>query len=102
MAREPNGRFLPGTGGRQPGSRNKLQGKFIDALVKDFAENGEDTIRIVRVEKPAEYLKIIASVLPKEFLVTPGAVDEMTEEEINEALAKVRAARNSVGSQAEH
>lgn len=103
MSRESNGQFGKGNSGRLPGSRNRLQGKFIDALAKDFAEHGEDIIRIVRAEKPTEYLKIIASILPKEFFVAPGAVDEMTEEEINEALIRIREARDAkIESKVEH
>jgi hypothetical protein len=60
-------RFLPGNnghgGGRPLGSRNKLQGDFLKALAADFAEHGAGVIKIARIEKPIEYLKVIASVL---------------------------------------
>ena len=61
-------RFLPFNdghgGGRPAGSRNKLQGDFLKVLAADFAEFGAGVIRIARIEKPVEYLKVIASVLP--------------------------------------
>ena len=76
MSRAPNGQYLPGTGGRRAGSRNKLQAKFIEELAKDFAEHGEGVIKIVRIEKPTEYLKIVASILPKEFIVSESALDD--------------------------
>jgi hypothetical protein len=68
--RRSNGTFLPGNGGRPQGSRNKLQADFIEALGADFAEHGKGVINIVRVEKPADYLKIIAGALPKEFFLS--------------------------------
>ena len=63
-------KFQPGNGGRPRGARNCLTGDFIGALAADFAENGIDVIRVVRVEEPATYLKIIASTLPRELDIT--------------------------------
>lgn len=94
--RHANGYFKKGTGGRVPGSRNKLQKVFVDELAKDFEENGAGAIRIVRVEKPAEYLRIVASVLPKELLVAEASLGDLSDEEILEALAEIRKAKASV------
>lgn len=99
MARDDAGRFLKGTGegggagGRLPGSRNRLQKVFVDALAKDFAEHGAGVINIVRIERPAEYLRVVASVLPKEFVVTDAGLGDLSDEEIMEALAKIRRAK---------
>jgi hypothetical protein len=51
-------KFAPGNSGRRKGSRNKLSGDFIGALADEFAEHGAEAIRIVRVERPHEFLKI--------------------------------------------
>ena len=99
MARHENGQFQKGTGGRPAGSRNKLQGKFIEALAKDFDEHGEAVIRLVRADRPDVYLKIIASILPKEFLVGNTPTDDMTDDEIKDALALVRKAREAAAVQ---
>jgi len=63
-----NGRFITGNigGGRKPGSRNKLGEAFIEALNADFEQHGEAVIAAVRIEKPDQYLKVIASILPRE------------------------------------
>jgi hypothetical protein len=90
--RDALGRLLPGSGGRKPGTRNKLQADFIDALAKSFAENGEAAIRIVFAERPHEYLKIIASVLPKEFLMAPDSpLSELTDDDLDKVIAFARA-----------
>ena len=89
-ARNEKGHFLPGTGGRQRGSKNKLHADFIEKLAKDFAEHGEEVIRIVRAKQPSVYLKVIASVLPREFLFTDSKLDDMSEDELLEALALIR------------
>jgi hypothetical protein len=52
--------------GRPQGSRNKLGEAFIDGLADDFAEHGLQVIQAVREKHPYQYLKIIASLLPKE------------------------------------
>jgi hypothetical protein len=61
-------RFQPGhhTTGRPKGAKNRLSGDFLTALANDFAEHGVDVIKIVRIEDPARYLKVIASLMPKE------------------------------------
>jgi hypothetical protein len=65
--------FEPGrkkTGGRAKGARNKLSIAFLEAFAADFEENGTEVIKIVRVEKPHEYLKTAAYLMPKEFEIT--------------------------------
>ena len=88
--------FAPGNNaslGRKPGSRNRLQGAFVSALAKDFEEHGEGVIRIARIEKPVEYLRLIASIMPKEFIVSEIELDVMGDDELAEALNIVRQAR---------
>jgi hypothetical protein len=66
--RRANGTFImPGNNAGKPkGTRNLLQRRFIEALARDFEEHGEGIIRVVRIEKPDVYLRLIASVLPRE------------------------------------
>lgn len=58
--------FKPGNTGRPKGSRNKLGEDFLKALQEDFAQHGPAAIVEVRENKPDQYLKVIASILPKE------------------------------------
>jgi Family of unknown function (DUF5681) len=86
--------FKPGQSGnpagRPAGSRNRLQGDFLYALAEDFREHGVEAIRIMRVERPAEYVKVVASLMPKELLVTQdNALTDLTDEQLEHALAKV-------------
>lgn len=92
---ERTGRFLAGNsgnGGRPKGSRNKLGEAFLDALHEDFNEHGQAAIVQVRIEKPDQYLKVIASILPRDLNVNINPNDEMTDEQLIERIRSLDAA----------
>jgi hypothetical protein len=77
--------FEPGrakTGGRVKGSRNRLSLAFVDALAKEFDEFGAEAIRICRIEKPIEFIKVVASVLPKELDITHNQLEVISDNEL--------------------
>ncbi len=76
--------------GRSKGARNRIAYKLIEALEKDFQEHGEEAVKIARIERPVEYLKIIASVIPKEFEIIDGRLNELSDEELDVFIAKLR------------
>ena len=57
--------------GRPPGARNRLGEAFLDELAKDFDAHGAGLIARVRTERPAEYLKVCASLIAKELHIAP-------------------------------
>ena len=71
-AKSPNLRpaWQPGQSGnpagRPKGSRNALGEAFTLALYDDFKLHGIDAIIKVREEKPDQYLRTVAAVIPKE------------------------------------
>ena len=79
-------RFKPGNPGRPKGSRNKLAEAFTQALHDDFMEHGETVIATVRAEKPDQYLKVIASLVPKDVNLNVNNMDEMTDAELAERI----------------
>jgi hypothetical protein len=91
---ERTGRFLTGNigGGRPKGARSKLGEAFIDALHEDFNEHGQAAIVQVRTEKPDQYLKVIASILPRDLNVNINPNDEMTDEQLIERIRSLDAA----------
>lgn len=84
--------------GRPRGSRNKLGEAFIQALYDDFTQHGVEVIEKVREDKPDQYLKVVASILPKEFHVTDATLTDMSDEEVFEIASAIRAARSGAAA----
>ncbi|ASK88471.1 hypothetical protein [Sphingorhabdus sp. SMR4y] len=85
-------RFKPGNPGRPKGARNKLGEAFIAALHDDFTEHGVAVIQTVRADKPDQYLKVIASLLPKEMnLNVTDTYSEMSDDELIERIRDLSA-----------
>lgn len=78
--------------GRPKGSRNKLGESFLTDLQADWETNGASVIETVRKDRPHEYLKVVASILPKELNVRVDPLDEMDDDELTAILAAARAA----------
>jgi Family of unknown function (DUF5681) len=76
--------------GRPRGSRNRLGEAFVDDLCADWKENGPQVIVAVRKNDPSTYLRVVASIIPKELSVTKATLDDVSDEELLEYLAKLR------------
>src|SRR6187397_293268 len=75
-------RFQPGNPGRPRGSRNKLGEAFIAVLAEDFEKHGVEVIERVRIEKPESYIKVIASLLPKDLNLNVTKYDHLSDEQL--------------------
>ena len=82
--------YMPNAAGNNGAARVKLQRKYFDALLADFAEHGEAAIKIMRMEEPSAYIRVIASLMPKEFTVTDNALGDMSDEELQQLLARAQ------------
>jgi hypothetical protein len=78
-------------GGRRQGARNRISTAFLQALASDFQEHGEEAIKIMRIERPSEYVKVIASVLPKEFEISHSSqLTELDDVELEQFINRLR------------
>ena len=87
----------PKLGGRGKGVRNRLSNALLEALAKDFEEFGEEAVRITRVERPAEYLKIVAGIMPKELEITDSRLKEIDDSELDYLIEFARQRRLTAG-----
>ena len=90
--RDSKGRFVSGNiggPGRPRGARAKLGEAFLTALCDDFHEHGEDAIREVREKRPADYLKVCASLMPKELTVKVDPLEELTPEQLDAHIRRL-------------
>jgi hypothetical protein len=92
---DEKGRFISGNsgGGRPKGSRNQLGEAFIDDLYADWLAHGVATIEKVRAAKPAAYLKVIASMVPKDLNMKVSAIESMTDDELKASFYRATACR---------
>src|SRR6478672_3128922 len=91
--------FKPGhniKGGRPQGSRNKLAQRVFDDIFRHWNEpaggdlcKGQAALELLYRERPGEYLRLTASVLPKEF-VFENAVTELDDEELDRMIEMLR------------
>ena len=90
-AKDENGRFLTGNigGGRKLGSRSKLAEAFIADCYENWLQHGAAAIEKVRQTRPAQYLQVMASILPKDVNVSVSAVEAMTDDELDATIRKL-------------
>ena len=94
--------FQPGmtkTGGRRKGVRNRLSHCFLSDLLEEWAEHGRETLKIARIERPVEFAKMVAGLLPREFeLELNTTITEISDDELNlmrdDSRQRIAAGRN--------
>jgi hypothetical protein len=93
--KDAKGRFLSGNigGGRPKGSRNRLGEAFISDLERDWLQHGADAVAKVREADTSTYLRVVASILPKELNVTVSVLDTMSDDDLLVLLQGLRERR---------
>lgn len=92
-------KFKPGQsgnpGGRPVGTRLKINGAFLRALAEDFDKHGVKAIEACRIEDPSAYVKVLASLLPKEVEIRKP-LEDFADDEL---IAAVRALQSFIAAQ---
>jgi hypothetical protein len=73
----------PKSGGRRKGTRDRISTALLEAIAADFEEHGAEAVKIARIERPVEYLRVVASLLPREFEITDNRLTDITDEELD-------------------
>lgn len=87
---KPGAEWRGNAKGRPKGSRNEIGEDFLSAMLADFKQHGEKTIQTVREERPHEYLKIVAGLLPKELNINTNAAEEMSDDDLAAGIAALQ------------
>ena len=77
-------------GGRKPGSRNKLCRAVLEDLMADWAEGGAAAIKMMRIEQPAAYVRVMCSILPKELIFENSTITELDDDELDHMISMLR------------
>jgi hypothetical protein len=85
--------------GRPKGSRNKFGEAFIADFIVHWERHGMQALDSVLEKVPGAYLRIAAALLPKEFNVRVGELDELTDEELMRRATAAAAALRDFGIQ---
>ena len=94
--------------GRRVGSRDALNRAFINDLCNDWRQHGKGVIEKVRAEEPATYLRVVASLVPKDVNIGKSGdeLDHLTDEQLRalDSIIETIGARldQSPGGSTEH
>lgn len=92
-AKDAKGRFVSGNigGGRPKGSRNLLAEMFWSDLHDAWKAKGKQAIDDMIRDKPGDFVKVVASQMPKEFLMKSANLDDVSDDELADIIATIRA-----------
>jgi hypothetical protein len=76
-------------GGRPKGARNRLCRAVLDDLMADWREGGPAAIKIMRTERPHEYVRAMVSILPKE-LILESSMTDLTDDQLDELIDQIK------------
>jgi len=72
-------------------AKNRLSHAFLTALAEDFEQHGVETLKIARMERPVEYIRIVAGLMPKELEIMDSRLSDLSDEELDVFIVKLRA-----------
>jgi len=87
---KPGDEWKGNAGGKPTAARNRIQGDFLNALAADFEKNGKKAIADCREKDPTAYVKVVASLMPKQIDMRSN-LDELADEQLTSAITAVRA-----------
>jgi hypothetical protein len=82
--------FKPGQSGnpagRPRGSRNKLAEALLDDLYAEWQEQGRDAIKKIAEKNPGDFVKVVASTMPKIVGFDSNPLTGLSDRELSEMI----------------
>lgn len=88
-AKDPaTGRFITGNigGGRPKGARAKLGEQFCQDVYEKWQQAGSRCIDEMIADKPGDFVKLVATMLPKEMNFTVSDGSDLSDEELHDRI----------------
>lgn len=82
-------------GGKPQNARNRVTKKFLEVLADDFELHGKQAIENARTVDPMGYVRTVATLLPKEFVIE-RPLEGLSDDELAAAIADIRARLSAV------
>lgn len=87
--------FKPGQSGnpagRPKGSRNKLCEDFLGDMLAAWEAKGKQAIDAMIAEKPGDFVKTVAALVPKDVNLNVNTMDDLSDAELAERIANLAA-----------
>jgi len=91
--RDENGKFIvpPKSPGRPKGARSKLGEQFCQDVYDKWQQAGARCIDEMIADKPGDFVKLVATMLPKEMSLTVNDGSDMSDEELHDRIRSLAA-----------
>lgn len=84
-------RFKPGNPGKPKGARHHIEENFLKDVLAAWKASGKKAITDMIADKPGDFVKMVASLLPKDVNLNVNDDREMTDDELVERIRSLTA-----------
>ena len=84
-------RFQPGNPGKPKGAKHRLQEDFVKDVQAAWEEKGKEAITMMIADKPGDFVKMVASLMPKDVTLNINDNSEMTDDELTRRIRDLAA-----------
>lgn len=84
-------RFQPGNPGKPKGVKHKMQEDFLRDIHNAWQEHGTAAIEAMIADKPGDFVKVVAGLMPKEATLNINDHSELTDAELTERVRSLAA-----------